>query len=222
MTKKSIPKKHFLNKIGDTFGKLTLIASSPPTARTNKTVWLCRCECGNIKPIRQSNLRMGSTKSCGCLRIAANKTHGQSKSRINKIWSVMKQRCLNPNNKAYKDYGGRGIKLSERWLKFENFLADVGEQPSRQHSIDRIDNNGHYEKNNVRWATNKEQARNRRNNLLVTINGETKCVTDWSEHFEINRIISFRRIYKGWCAVCAVTLPLNGECVHKRKLSPLR
>lgn len=97
------------------------------------------------------------------------------------IWCAMRERCSNPNNKGYKYYGARGIKVDQEWQgSFETFFRDVGPRPSPQHSIDRINNNGNYEPGNVRWATVYEQAQNKRSNRLVTINGETRCVAEWA------------------------------------------
>lgn len=98
-----------------------------------------------------------------------------------KAWAGIKTRCLNSKNKVYKYYGGRGITVCERWLKFENFLADMGLKPSAQHSIDRIDNNGNYEPSNCRWATDKEQTRNRRSNIIVEHEGVAMCMADAAE-----------------------------------------
>lgn len=101
-------------------------------------------------------------------------------------WCLMKQRCLNKKAGAYKDYGGRGIKVCSRWLKFENFYADMGDRPSKKHSIDRIDNNGNYELKNCKWSTRKEQANNRRTNHLLTYKGKTQTIAQWAEELKMS------------------------------------
>jgi hypothetical protein len=124
-------------------------------------------------------------------------------------WHAIKQRCENPRNPSYKDYGARGISICDRWKEsLANFLADMGPRPSSRHSIDRIDNDGNYEPGNCRWATHAEQARNKRSNSLVTINGITKCITDWCEHYKIPSGVVFTRIYKlKWDIERAITEP---------------
>ena len=113
-------------------------------------------------------------------------------------WAMMLVRCNNSHHWNYKYYGGRGIKVCERWLKFSSFIKDVGPRPSPLHTLDRIDNNGDYEPGNVRWATQKEQCRNSRANKLITINGETHCMSEWEEIANLTEGIIGRRIKLGW------------------------
>lgn len=114
-------------------------------------------------------------------------------------WSDIKKRCLYPKYKQYYLYGGRGIKICDRWLEsFENFLEDMGERPSQKHSIERINNDGDYEPSNCRWATKKEQSRNKRNNRMITFEGKTLCIADWADLFNLNYATLLRRIKAGW------------------------
>jgi hypothetical protein len=157
-------------KSGDKYGRLTIVKEVKqhitPSGQI-KRKFNCVCECGNIIDTQLNGLIAGNTISCGCYRrkkiIEVSTTHGLSKHPLYKTWKSMKERCYNPNIKRYKDYGGRGIKVCDRWLSsFENFLIDMGEKPTSQHSIDRIDVNGNYEPNNCKWATSTEQRINQR------------------------------------------------------------
>ncbi len=150
------------------------------------------CECGTELEVFTTNLKQGKSLSCGCLSQEINsgpkpeiserlKTHGQSKTPIYKVWSAMIARCTSEASPSYHNYGGRGISVCERWLHFENFVADMGHRPSEKHSIERIDNNGNYEPTNCRWATKKEQCNNTRRNIVLVFNGEAKTLTQWSE-----------------------------------------
>jgi hypothetical protein len=121
------------------------------------------------------------TRSCGCLRHASARFHGHSYSAEYRIWGGIKTRCLRPTSQNFKYYGGRGITICSRWSdSFPAFLADVGRRPTKQHSLDRIDNDGNYEPGNVRWATKREQGNNRRGNVRVSMDGITRTVSEWS------------------------------------------
>lgn len=183
-------------------GKLTQVGSSFRVSNTHGSrTAVFMCECGIRKAFDVKNVRTGRTKSCGCTTkqsiSESLRTHGQKNSRTYIIWGLMKARCKNKNNPRWSDYGGRGIVLCDRWEMFENFFADMGEAPEGM-SIDRIDNNGNYEPGNCRWATRKEQSRNKRTNRMVTANGKTMCVVEWSEETGINRHTIGRRLRNGW------------------------
>lgn len=159
---------HLVDMVGEVYNRLTVIkrqGSAPGSA-----TWLCQCTCGNTKVTTRHCLVHGNVQSCGCLlkenQRKATLTHGMSKTPIYKIWASMKARCSNPNVYGYKNYGGRGIKVCDRWQTFENFRADIGERPPRT-SLDRINVNGHYEPKNCRWASYKEQRQNNQINQEV-------------------------------------------------------
>lgn len=133
-------------------------------------------------------------------------THGMSYSPIYRIWRAMLNRCENPNVVAYRDYGGRGIIVCERWRTFENFYADMGERPEGR-SLDRIDNDGPYSPANCRWASRSEQSRNRRDRRKITVLGETKTIAEWAETSGLRLGTIWARLDKGWSELAAVTTP---------------
>ena len=190
----------------DKYNRLTAIRFDHK--KGNHQYWLFRCDCGNKKVIEVSSVKIGATKSCGCLKkemlINKNTTHGMTKTREYVAWYHMKRRCYNKNYKKYKNWGGRGITVCNRWLKFENFYKDMGKRPART-SIDRIDNNGNYEPNNCRWATVKEQNNNRRSNRLLTFNRKTQNITQWTNELGINRSTLYSRLRYGWSVEKALT-----------------
>lgn len=152
-----------IDLVGQRFGRLTAVEVTH--VKGGQCYWLCRCDCGAATITRSEFLRTGYTQSCGCLRIDRITAHGRRGSRSYSSWSNMKQRCLNPRNAKYSAYGGRGITICDRWLRFENFYADMGERPPG-HTLDRADNSGNYEPGNCRWATPGQQAINTRSAKL--------------------------------------------------------
>lgn len=154
---------------------------------------------------------MISKEERGARISAAKIKHGHAQagraSTEYRTWTQMRGRCLNQSDTAWKDYGGRGICVDDRWSSFENFLADMGLRPSPSHTLDRIDNDGPYSRNNCRWASKKEQARNRRSSTAITFNGVTKTLAEWSETTGIHAGTINTRLRDGWSIERALTTP---------------
>lgn len=197
----------FQDLTGLKFGRLIVLKLAFKKQRNKKGVrcyWLCKCECGNTVNVLTDALKSGHTKSCGCLgkekRLEANITHNFSNNRLYNIWSGMKSRCFNKNNKQYKNYGGRGISICNEWensfIEFYNWAVNNGYKENL--TIDRIDVNGNYCPENCRWATSKEQARNTRKNHTITYNGETHCIAEWAEILDIKYSTLTERVRKNW------------------------
>ncbi len=196
-------------------GRLLVLREAVQSA-DGRTQWLCQCDCGNTKTVLAKQLQNGKTKSCGCLAIESRKERSVPEHDLKKrrpsytIWRNMIQRCIDANAKQYHRYGGRGIKVCERWRhSVDNWITDMGQRPSNKHSIDRIDNDGDYEPSNCRWATVKEQARNRRSNRILEFQGCRMAMAEWAEKlgFSVQTIKS--RLNLGWSVEEALTKPLR-------------
>ena len=198
--------------IGQKFFHLTVIDYAGVTNRQHH--WWCTCDCGRLEPIRISGtiLRVKRKKSCGCANHEHHhQTHGSTGYFMN-IWRWMISRCYDPTNTHWDDYGGRGITVCQEWRDSIGAFANyMGPRPSPQHSIDRYPNqNGNYEPGNVRWATPNEQAGNKRNNTLLTLNGKTQCLSAWAREIGMLRITLYRRVcVLGWSDERALTTPVE-------------
>ena len=176
-------------------------------------MWACECIDGNIRYVSGRALKSESVKSCGCLAkghyLNINKTHGFSKEKMFNVWKGIISRCCNPKYNEYKNYGARGITVCEEWKNdYLRFKEDVGEKPSPEHSLDRIDNNGNYCKENCRWATPEEQSNNKRTNAFIEYNGKTLTVQQWSRETGIKRGVINHRLSLGWDAEKILTTPV--------------
>ena len=186
------------------FGRLTVVKFdvSRKYGKISRRFWLCRCECGNTVSVWSGNLQSGNSKSCGCGRDDAarmnQRTHGLSNTFEHRIWKNMRRRCNAPTCRIYKHYGGRGIRVCERWDSFENFLADMGDAPSRDYSLERKDPDGHYCPENCIWIPKRKQSRNRRDTIRLTLNGETRALVEWSEHLGVSYNALRARHARGW------------------------
>lgn len=180
------------------FNRLT--ALEPCGKQGGRTMWLCQCDCGKQKTIRSDHLQTGRIKSCGCYAPGAP-THRLYNSRHYHIWTNMKMRCYNKRDPRYPDYGGRGIKVCDEWLNsFESFYSwAIGNGYSDNLTLDRIDVNGNYEPSNCKWSTKKEQNNNKRNNHLITYNGETNTISEWAKAKGIKpHTLYMRIVVYGW------------------------
>lgn len=205
----------FVDLVGKRFGSLVVIERAPQKSKGN-TTWKCRCDCGETRDIQGGALIAGITSSCGCLRIKMITKHGMEATPIYNLWASMKARCSNPNSRFYKDYGGRGITVCERWEIFENFYADMGDRPEGL-SLDRIDNNKGYSPDNCRWATKLQQRRNTRTNTWLEFNGERRVLTEWAEIVNLSPATIRSRLRASWTVDKALSTPPD-----KRKATKLK
>lgn len=182
---------------GRQFGRLTVLKFVPN--EKEGAYWLCKCDCGNEVVVLGSYLKNGHTKSCGCLKIKRFIKHNLANTRLNKIWSGMKDRCYNPNNNRYKDYGERGIRVCDKWVNDFKAFYDwaMANGYADKLSIDRINVNGNYEPANCRFTDTKTQGRNRRNNVIVEYHGEKICLAEAAEMSGINKETFMKRYQRG-------------------------
>ena len=208
---------NFIDISGRVFFRLTVISRS--ANKCGRAHWLCACACGAEAVVAANKLSSGHTRSCGCLQretsSSYNKTHGAScypnggrATKEYNTWGLMRRRCNNPQSAGFPLYGGRGIKVCERWeSSFSLFLLDMGAAPSEKHSIDRIDANGDYCKENCRWADAKTQRRNQRGNRFLECRGETKTPMEWAEISGVSNKRIYARIKRGWTVEAAIFTP---------------
>ena len=189
--------------IGQRFGKWMVTGTASPDKKSIKR-WTVLCDCGVERPVRESELRNGRSKSCGCWRSGL----GLSDQLIYQIWASMIQRCSSENNPNWHRYGGRGIKVCENWKRFSNFYADMGLRPEGM-SLDRIDNDGDYSPKNCRWATRKAQANNRRNTTWLEYHGVALPLGVWASLAGIKSRVLRGRIGLGWSMCEALNTPVG-------------
>lgn len=224
---------------GRRFGRLVVVEPVrrkiiPPT--NYYIFWLCQCDCGETSEAETHNLKKGRTRSCGCgereSRFTAQRTHGHTSGDVGgaspeyDAWLHIKQRCLNPNDKAYKRYGGRGITIHPGWeTSFEAFFQHIGSRPSPKHSVDRTNNDLGYIPGNVKWATRTEQSNNRSNTIRIEAFGTVKTLPEWSRIFAIKQPALRARIDRyGWEPERALTEPTRymGRSVEEQAANALR
>lgn len=205
-------KETFKDMMGERYGCLTVIGRGEDyISKNNKhtPTWICKCDCGKTTRTTRTNLINGKTKYCGCKSPRFEEKHGKSRTRIYRIWASMKERCENENHIHYSNYGKRGITVCDEWKNdfqaFYDWAMASGYKDNL--TLDRKDNGKGYSPDNCRWATQKEQGRNRRDNHFLTFNGETHVISEWAEITGINRETLFGRIRAGWKTEDILTIP---------------
>jgi len=199
---------------GKQFGRLTVRGGCEVRPDPRRRYWCCECQCGQARVVRQTHLLSGATQSCGCFNqdraIERQWRHGQCRPATAeyRAWKAMRGRCLNPWNRKYQHYGGRGIGICAQWSDFQSFYEDMGPRPSPSHSLDRIDNDGHYEPRNCRWATATQQANNRQFNHLITHDGLTQTLAQWARTLGVSPFTLSTRIERGASIELVVRTPV--------------
>ena len=214
---------------GDKFGRWTVVSSELERGSKNRLYAKCICACGVEKSVRADRLVGGDSGSCGCLRVEVatalfkgntySRTHGCSRSGLGTLeyssWSSMRSRCCNPNAPDFHRYGGRGIKIDDRWAEFTNFLSDMGLRPTKSHTIERLDNNGDYTPRNCAWATPKEQSANQKRTCFVEYDGKRVTLSSLTDTCGLAHTTVAQRVRRGWEIKRALSTPA-------RKITPRR
>jgi len=199
---------------GEVFGNLTVERYS--RYEDHRTYWLCRCTCGEVVEVPAYRLVNGKRKSC---RVNGHNWQmpGIRSEHLKEysVWSGMRQRCENPLHEAYKNYGGRGIKVCERWKTFANFISDMGPRPTAKHTIEREENSVGYEPMNCVWATTAQQARNKRTNVYVEYLGRRQLLSDLCVELGLSSCTIQGRLKRGWTVGRALTTPVDKK--HRKK-----
>lgn len=202
--------------VGARYGRLVVVRELPRTGATRRAE--CKCDCGSMSRPYIFRLVRGETRSCGCVRredfVRGSTRHGGGRRGAARmpeftIWLSMRQRCRDPKTACYYRYGGAGVYVCKRWSLFENFMADMGQRPTPKHSIDRVDGSKGYEPGNCRWATAKEQGRNRKNNHRLSFRGQSLTMIEWCEKTGIKLKTLWHRIKVGWSVERALTEPVH-------------
>jgi hypothetical protein len=219
--------KKLIDLTGERFGRLKVlkrdtIEVGARNGKRGQYRWHCRCDCGNTCSIKSGELRYGHTRSCGCLRREMNFKHGHTthsgKTKTYAVWNAMIQRCTNPTSQSYSKYGARGIAVCTRWLKFENFLADMGGKPDGL-TLERRENDGIYTKNNCYWATWKDQNNNkRRHPIKIRNSGLPQGVNKHGKKFTAAVAIKGQRHYLGIFNTPEKALRALNVCLHAHGL----
>lgn len=192
--------KQLLDFTGRRFGRLVVSGfdENRLIGSQSKRFWKCVCDCGNLSSVSHGALQSGHTMSCGCLQLDHVYKHGKHATKEHLAWRHMKNRCTNPKNISYHNYGGRGITVHDSWVNsFEQFYKDVG--PAKQGQwLERIDNNGNYEPGNVCWATRDEQQNNKRQTIKVEFDGKTLSLAQWAREIGVSKQVLYDRRRAGW------------------------
>lgn len=210
----------FKDIAGQKFNRLTVIERYKDKSHQQGVKWICLCDCGNTKIISSYSICSGNTKSCGCFALEVRKKihlkHGHANKILEySIWKGMKTRCYNKNAQAYKNYGGRGIKVCNEWNNsFLQFFQDMGKRPTPKHTIERINNNMGYSPNNCKWIHKSKQNQNTRYNHFIKIDNQIKHLAAWLRYYKILPITYKTRVKRGWNKIDAITTPINTK-YHK-------
>lgn len=189
-----------INIVGEKFGRLTVVGYSHKGSNRH-SYWKCLCDCGKEVVVGGPGLKGGGSQSCGCLHkeraSAANKTHGKTGTAIHRVWKNMVQRCTNPKNPRWADYGGRGITVCEEWQHdFHAFYSHMGDIPDEGYTIDRVDNGLGYCPGNVKWSNQLQQISNRRNSVMVNHNGGPRYLMELCKEHDVNYFLAYNRIVR--------------------------